>query len=168
MQVHVRRIDLQVNADCRALIELLNHYALQETGQSAALADAVLANVIADLKQETAYQGWLAEFEDRAVGLANCFKGFSTFRSRPLVNIHDLVVHREYQGQGIGCQLLQSVIQQAKDDRYCAVTLEVLADNPAARLYQRMGFEGIGPSVAGGIMYFGKLSLAQDGELANE
>ena len=48
-----------------------------------------------------------------------------------------------YIGQGIGTQLMQAYLERAKT-RFPAVALNVRADNPALRLYQRAGFEVIG------------------------
>ena len=48
-----------------------------------------------------------------------------------------------YIGQGIGTQVLQAYLERAKD-MFSAVALNVRADNPALRLYQRAGFEVIG------------------------
>ena len=50
-----------------------------------------------------------------------------------------MAVLSTYQGQGIGTQLLRQVLARAKD-AYPAVSLNVRADNPALRLYQRAGF----------------------------
>ena len=44
-----------------------------------------------------------------------------------------------YLGQGIGAQLMRRLLDQAKT-RYPAVALNVRADNPALRLYKRLGF----------------------------
>jgi ribosomal protein S18 acetylase RimI-like enzyme len=46
-------------------------------------------------------------------------------------------------GQGIGTQLMQQFLDEAAK-YYTAVTLNVRADNPALRLYQRLGFEIVG------------------------
>jgi len=43
-------------------------------------------------------------------------------------------------GQGIGKRLLSALLDAAAE-RYEAVSLSVQADNPALRLYQRLGFE---------------------------
>ena len=43
-------------------------------------------------------------------------------------------------GQGIGTRLLSTLLDAAAE-RYDAVSLSVQADNPALRLYQRLGFE---------------------------
>jgi len=44
-----------------------------------------------------------------------------------------------YLGRGVGTQLLQHLIEAAKE-RYHRVVLSVRATNPAIRLYERMGF----------------------------
>ena len=45
----------------------------------------------------------------------------------------------EYRGQGVGTFLLDALLQTACE-RFTAVSLSVSADNPAARLYRRLGF----------------------------
>lgn len=47
-----------------------------------------------------------------------------------------------YRGQGIGTQLLTALLALA-DDAYPAVSLSVSCDNPALRLYQRLGFVAV-------------------------
>src|SRR5260370_30249658 len=53
-----------------------------------------------------------------------------------LVDISLLVQHR---GQGIGGSLVQELLEQAREANL-PVRLQVLKTNPAARLYQRLGF----------------------------
>jgi ribosomal protein S18 acetylase RimI-like enzyme len=45
----------------------------------------------------------------------------------------------EFRGRGIGTQLLQHLLARA-DERYPRVCLSVTLGNPAARLYERLGF----------------------------
>jgi ribosomal protein S18 acetylase RimI-like enzyme len=47
-----------------------------------------------------------------------------------------------YRGKGIGTRLLSALFASAQN-RYQAISLSVSADNPAARLYQRLGFETV-------------------------
>jgi ribosomal protein S18 acetylase RimI-like enzyme len=54
-----------------------------------------------------------------------------------------------YRHRGIGTDLLTRLIDEARG-RYVALSLSVSADNPAAHLYQRLGFEVVernGPSL---------------------
>jgi GNAT superfamily N-acetyltransferase len=50
-----------------------------------------------------------------------------------------LAVIPDYRGQGIGNQLLQQLLETAPH-HFPAVSLNVRADNPARRLYERLGF----------------------------
>ena len=48
----------------------------------------------------------------------------------------------DYVGKGIGTRLLFAYFEAAKN-RFSAVALNVRADNPAVKLYERVGFEVI-------------------------
>jgi ribosomal protein S18 acetylase RimI-like enzyme len=49
----------------------------------------------------------------------------------------------EYRGQGIGSKLIVHLLEKTQS-YYGAICLSVSADNPAKRLYQRLGFEVTG------------------------
>lgn len=84
------------------------------------------------------------------IGLVTCFINFSTFKAKPYINIHDVVVLKEYRGKGIGRMLLQKIIDLAQERNYCKVTLEVRDDNINAQgLYKSLGFQDCNPP-----MYF--------------
>jgi len=74
------------------------------------------------------------------VGAAVCFVGFSTFRARGLINVHDLAVLPDWRGYGVGTRLLGAVEGLARRRGYCKITLEARLDNPAQRLYRRSGY----------------------------
>lgn len=63
-------------------------------------------------------------------------------------------------GQGVGTRLLQQLIGAARP-HYPAIALNVRADNPALRLYQRMGFVVVSEMVnrVGGVSYDMRLSF---------
>jgi len=54
-----------------------------------------------------------------------------------------VAVLQEYMGRGIGTRLLAKLLEAASPD-YEAVSLSVDADNPALRLYERLGFQTVG------------------------
>lgn len=56
-----------------------------------------------------------------------------------------LAVAPDYRGQGIGSQILQEIIDRAKLI-YPAISLSVREDNPAIRMYERLGFRAINDS----------------------
>ena len=78
--------------DAADVVALLDAYARDPMGGGAPLADDVKARLPGDLAANPQAFSLLARLDDRAVGLANCFMGYSTFAAAPLVNIHDLAV----------------------------------------------------------------------------
>ena len=84
----------------------------------------------------------LAYADEEPAGIAVCFFGLSTFKARPLLNIHDLAVVPQYRGMGVGRALLQAAEDHARGKGCCKLTLEVQDDNARARaLYRSFGFE---------------------------
>ena len=57
--------------------------------------------------------------------------------------IHELVISPEFQGKGIGSQILKETIDEAKA-KNIPVRLQVLKKNKAQNLYRRFGFKDTG------------------------
>ena len=56
--------------------------------------------------------------------------------------IHILAVSPDYQGKGIGSEMVREAINLAKEKGMWAIRLDALASNiPAHRMYKRLGFE---------------------------
>lgn len=126
----------------RSVVELLDHYARDLMGGSGPLSPEVREVLISRLRAQHGCRVFLAYDADRAVGVAVCFTGFSTFQAQPLLNIHDLAVHQSVRGRGIGRALLAAVEHEARAMGCCKLTLEVRADNHGARhLYESSGFD---------------------------
>lgn len=126
-----------------AFLALLDHYARDPMGGGGGLSDFATAHLAERLQRHPGFVGFLAwQGEDnRAVGLINCFEGFSTFAARPLLNIHDIVVRAERRATGIGQALLQAAESAARARGCCKLTLEVLSNNHRALAsYARFGF----------------------------
>jgi len=84
----------------------------------------------------------LAWAGETPVGIAVCFRGFSTFAARPNLNLHDVAVRPDHRGRGVGRGLLQAVEARARALGCCKLTLEVLTGNgPALQAYTRFGFK---------------------------
>jgi ribosomal protein S18 acetylase RimI-like enzyme len=47
-------------------------------------------------------------------------------------------------GKGLGVELLESLLEQARSEGYGQISLSVEADNPALRLYEQHGFARVG------------------------
>lgn len=149
LNITTRRVDYANAPDRAALCSLLNHYAQDPMGGGEPLAPDVLARLCDDLSQRAfafSFIAWAASPEsegkgERAVGLVNCMEGYSTFKAKPLINIHDLIVHSDWRGQGVGQRLMQAVEQEARSKGACKITLEVLTGNRTAmQSYERFGF----------------------------
>lgn len=138
-------IDYARDTHRQALVELLNLYASEPIGGSTPLPDHVRQCLPDFLQNHPASRVWLAFVGEQAVGLATCVLSYSSFAARTILNIHDLVVHPEFRGRGIGRALLEHVERDARAHDYCGLTLEVRGDNLAAqRLYANCGFVGSG------------------------
>lgn len=123
------------------LLLLLDAYARDPMGGGAPLTEEVRERLVPALADHPGAFSLIARIEGEAVGLANCFIGFSTFAARPLVNVHDMVVLPGHRGRGIGRALLAAVEAEARRRGACKVTLEVLSGNERARaLYLAIGF----------------------------
>ena len=145
MRLTVRRVDYQDPTDRTALCAMLNAYAQDPMGGSQALAEKNLSRLCDDLAARAfafSFLGWESTSGgQQAVGLVNCFEGYSTFKAQPLINIHDIAVHASARGRGVGQSLLQAVEAEAKARGACKITLEVLSGNTVAlKSYERFGF----------------------------
>lgn len=140
----VREADLAQPVDASAVVTILDSYAFAAVGGSEGLSPDVRARLIPALQQLPTTLVLLAFVDDAPVGIAVCFFGLSTFKARPLLNIHDLAVLPEHRGRGVGHALLQAAEEHARRTGCCKLTLEVQEDNPRARaLYDRFGFEDV-------------------------
>ena len=124
-----------------AVVSLLDAYACDVAGGSTPLGDFVKSNLVAALAARPQAFSVLAFDGDEAIGLINCFEGFSTFACLPLVNVHDVVVLSSHRGRKVGEQMLALVEAIAGEQGACKLTLEVLQGNRSAiALYERVGF----------------------------
>lgn len=122
---------------------LLNCYATDPMGGGQPLADEIQQNLAAMLAKVPHAFSVLGYVDEQPAALANCFELFSTFKCKPLINIHDLVVAKNFRGSGLGNRMLQEIEQIARGKGCCKLTLEVLEGNQVARnAYIKFGFAG--------------------------
>ena len=142
MNLTIRPVDFQSPIDRQALLMLLNAYAQDPMGGGEPLADEVKARLCDDMAERPTVASFIAWLDNTPVGLVNCVEGFSTFKSRPLMNIHDLAVLPGHRGMGIGQALMQAAQTHAQARGCCKLTLEVLTGNERAlRSYEHFGFD---------------------------
>ena len=163
MTLRAVAVDLKKEADSKAWLALLDHYARDPMGGGTGLSEYAKANLVRELQDLPTFHGALAWRGDEAVGLINCFAGFSTFAAKPLLNIHDIVTRAECRGQGVGQALLQWAEQRARELGCCKLTLEVLSNNTRAMAaYERAGFAPYVLDPAAGHALFLQKSLTEN------
>lgn len=143
MSVEVIKADYSNKDHANEIIRLLQHYALDSMGGGKALSDFTATHLISALEKNGHAFSLLAFEGDKAVGLVNCFMGFSTFKCQPLVNIHDVVVESSNRGNNVSQLMLAKVEEIAQEKGCCKITLEVLEGNTVAQnAYKKFGFAG--------------------------
>lgn len=123
------------------LLLMMDTYASDIMGGGQPLAPEVKARLVPELAKLRHAFSVLCYRDEQVVALANCFYGFSTFKCKPIVNIHDFVVRSEWRGQGISQLVLAHIQDIGRQNHCCKITLEVLANNRAAqKAYTKFGF----------------------------
>jgi GNAT superfamily N-acetyltransferase len=156
--ISIVEADLARTDHQEATLFLLNAYALDPMGDGQPLAEAVRREVIPGLRAHPTTLVFLAYRDGEPVGLAICFRGFSTFAARPLVNISDYFVVPVHRGAGLGRQLLGAIERRARELGCCRLTLEVQENNQhARRVYTAAGFsQAVHVPAAGGALFLSK------------
>jgi len=131
--IQVKLADLSSAEQSNSIIELLNQYALHPMGGAEALSEFTRNHLISTLRSRNDVTIILAYDGNTAIGLCNCFEGFSTFASKPLLNIHDVYVNEDYRKQGVAKNMMRFAEKIAIEKGCCKVTLEVLTNNEAAK-----------------------------------
>jgi ribosomal protein S18 acetylase RimI-like enzyme len=141
MNFKIALADYHDAAQAQDLIRLLDHYAQSPMGGGKPLAADVKPRLVRELAKIPNAFSVLAYVDNRAAGLMNCFQNFSTFKCKPLVNIHDVVVHEDFRRLGLATKMFHEVETIAVERGCCKLTLEVLTRNSIAiKAYTKFGF----------------------------
>lgn len=137
------RADYSNAVHARAIIELLDEYASGPSGGGEPLSEQVKVELIPALQRTPSALTLLAFAGETPIGLLNAFETLSTFRAKPLINIHDIAVTASWRRRGVGRTLIAALEDIARARGCCKLTLEVLENNVSAQaLYRELGFEG--------------------------
>ncbi|MBN1604904.1 MAG: GNAT family N-acetyltransferase [Chitinispirillaceae bacterium] len=134
--------DLTDDVHCSYVIALVNEYRCDSMGGSlGAIAKESELELLHGLRNHPSSIVYFALLNGTVAGMAVCFTGFSTFRAKKLLNIHDLILYRDYRKKGIGTWFLKKIAEEVSNAGYCKLTLEVRTDNKfAKKAYRKVGF----------------------------
>jgi len=133
-----------------ALADLLNHYMSDPMGDYPQHDKKKQLLLVDGLSKHPSAFVLFILCNGEYAGLTTCFINFSTFKLKPYLYVHDVVIHQKFRGKGLGRFLMVQLVHISRERDYCKITLEVREDNVAARsLYQSLGFEECEPK-----MYF--------------
>ena len=156
MNLKIVKADYNNEKHAQDIPFLLNEYACDPMGGGSPLSETTMANLSSELSKIPQAFSILIYVDDSPAALANCFVGFSTFSCKPLVNIHDICVHKKYRGLGLSQKLLEKVESIAKNLGCCKITLEVLSNNNIAKAaYEKFGFSSyeLDPSAGSAVFW---------------
>ncbi|MDG2050525.1 MAG: GNAT family N-acetyltransferase [Myxococcota bacterium] len=124
-----------------SLMEMVEAFSADFFGANRPLTTPVREELIDGLRAHPTTLVFLAFESASPIGMAICFRTFSTFAARPSINIHDFFVSEKARSRGISRELLEAVEAEARASGCCKLTLEVLAQNERARsIYHAAGF----------------------------
>jgi ribosomal protein S18 acetylase RimI-like enzyme len=140
--------DFSNEEHCGKLAALINQYIMDPMGGGTPQSPLQQIRLVDGLANHPSSFVLFILNNQQILGLATCFINFSTFKAKPFINIHDLIIDHNFRSKGFGKILLQRIESIAKDRKYCKITLEVRDDNRAAKnLYSNLGFKDSQPKM---------------------
>jgi ribosomal protein S18 acetylase RimI-like enzyme len=149
-ELEIIRCDFDELTHREAVVNLINEYMMDTMGCGYALTPGQELSLVEELSKHPSCLVLLAVYNGEICGLLVSYINFSTFTARKFINIHDIIVLKEFRSMGIGRALINELTDIATEIDCCKITLEVRQDNEAAmHLYSDLGFEDSDPP-----MYF--------------
>ncbi|HEX2955515.1 MAG TPA: GNAT family N-acetyltransferase [Chitinispirillaceae bacterium] len=134
--------DLTSDEHCSYIIAFVNEYRCDPMGGSlGAIAKDSEQELLDGLRNHPSAVVYFVCLDNAVTGMAVCFIGFSTFKAKRLLNIHDLILFKRYRNKGIGTWFINKIAEEVTNKGYCKLTLEVRTDNESAKIvYRKAGF----------------------------
>ncbi|MFT5541286.1 MAG: ribosomal protein S18 acetylase RimI-like enzyme [Glaciecola sp.] len=143
MKITTELVDYKNEKQTSELLSLLNKYATDPMGGASELGEYSKTNLITELLKRPYVFSVICYVDDKPAGFSNCIESFSTFKCKPIINIHDFAVNAEFRGLQLSQVLLSKIEDVANQKGCCKITLEVLEGNEAAKsAYIKAGFKG--------------------------
>jgi GNAT superfamily N-acetyltransferase len=133
MNTHIREAQPEDVPVIMALVKELAEFEKAphevETTEALLLADG--------FGKHPAYKAIMAELDGQVRGMAVYYFSYSTWKGRSMY-IDDIVVFKEFRGNGLGKALMDKLVQIAKDENVGKLHWQVLDWNePAIRFYKK-------------------------------
>ncbi len=78
---------------------------------------------------------------EEAIGFTQLYPTFSSVSMQVFYILNDLYVLPTQRGRGVGKALLEKAKQKAKEEGWKGLALETATDNPAQKLYEKLGWQ---------------------------
>lgn len=138
---NIIQADLENKDHANAYLTLMSHYACDPMGGGEDLSDYAKANLVSTILKRTDMVILLVFKQDKPAALLTAIEGFSTFACKPMFNIHDVAVTKEFRGLGLTGMLFSGIEEIARQRGYCKISLEVLSGNQIAKnAYTKYGY----------------------------
>lgn len=122
--------------DCPQLMELIKELAVYEK-EPDAVTVSMEHFIDSGFGASPVWWAIVAEVEGKIVGCALYYIRYSTWKGQRMY-LEDLIVNEAWRGKGIGKQLLDELIQIAKEKGYSGIMWQVLDWNePAINFYKK-------------------------------
>jgi ribosomal protein S18 acetylase RimI-like enzyme len=143
MNIICKVVDYNDDIQANELLSLLDAYAQDPMGGGSELSTYSKTNLINELKKRPFVFSIICYVDGKPAGFSNCIEGFSTFKCKALINIHDFAVNPEFRGLQLSQKIMQKIEEIAIEKDCCKITLEVLEGNVVAKnAYIKSGFKG--------------------------
>ena len=133
MAIQIRRAEA---ADCPRILELIQELADYEKAPNEVTVSREHFTK-SGFGEKPVWWAFVAEDEKGIHGFALYYIRYSTWKGQTLY-LEDLIVTESMRGQGIGAQLFERILQEAKDKKLVRVNWQVLEWNePAINFYKK-------------------------------
>ncbi|SNR27084.1 Ribosomal protein S18 acetylase RimI [Maribacter sedimenticola] len=123
--------------DMKQVLNLIHELASFE--KEAHAVELSLEDLQRDGFEDNLFHCFVAEKEDKIVGMALVYPRYSTWKG-PVIHLEDLIVTKEMRGSGLGTSLLNEVVKYGNDLGVKRISWEVLDWNePAIGFYESKG-----------------------------
>ena len=110
MKVSIRKARQEDMSAVFGLIQELAHFENEPDAVEITVDDLIVDG----FKEVPEFEVFVAEFEQKIVGIALYYRRYSTWKGRSL-HLEDLIVSKDFRGRGIGRALYKKVIKTAYD-----------------------------------------------------